>query len=278
MATNKYFRPFTYTREQDVADDLIVESIKIYGIDVKYLPRTIVSEDILLGEDRLSTFNNAIDIEMYVKNTQGFEGEGDFLSKFDLQIRDQVTFTVARKRWGQITNEKLLDEVGFNYQVETSSTGTYANTHSLQLEVGTANGYSITSTRPLEGDVIFFPLTNKLYEIKFVEHESIFYQHGKLYTYDLTCELFDRIGGKRINTGNTTIDVIETRYTQDVLINQFVLEDDSGVLNDEDGGYILQEYRIETTVNTANNEYITQQSLEYIDFSEKNPFSEVDRY
>lgn len=278
MATNKYFRPFTYTREQDVADDLIVESIKIYGIDVKYLPRTIVSEDILLGEDRLSTFNNAIDIEMYVKNTQGFEGEGDFLSKFDLQIRDQVTFTVARKRWGQITNEKLLDEVGFNYQVETSSTGTYANTHSLQLEVGTANGYSITSTRPLEGDVIFFPLTNKLYEIKFVEHESIFYQHGKLYTYDLTCELFDRIGGKRINTGNTTIDVIETRYTQDVLINQFVLEDDSGVLNNEDGGYILQEYRIETTVNTANNEYITQQSLEYIDFSEKNPFSEVDRY
>jgi len=278
VATNKYFRPFTYTREQDVADDLIVESIKIYGIDVKYLPRTIVSEDILLGEDRLSTFNNAIDIEMYVKNTQGFEGEGDFLSKFNLQIRDQVTFTMARKRWGQITNEKLLDEVGFNYQVETSSTGTYANTHSLQLEAGTANGYSITSTRPLEGDVIFFPLTNKLYEIKFVEHESIFYQHGKLYTYDLTCELFDRIGGKRIDTGNTTIDTIESRYSQDILFNQFTLEDDSGVLNDEDGGYILQEFRIEATVNTANNEYITQQSLEYIDFSERNPFSEVDRY
>lgn len=278
MATNKYFKPFTYTREQDVADDLIVEAIKIYGIDVKYLPRTIVSEDILLGEDRLSTFNNAVDIEMYVKNTQGFEGEGDFLSKFDLQIRDQITFTVARKRWGQISNEKILDEVGFNYQVETSSTGTYANTHSLQLEVGTANGYSITSTRPLEGDVIFFLLTNKLYEIKFVEHESIFYQHGKLYTYDLTCELFDRIGGKRIDTGNTTIDAIETRYTQNVLINQVTLEDDTGVLNDEDGGYILQEYRVEATVNTANNEYITQQSLEYIDFSEKNPFSEVDRY
>ena len=278
MSINKYFRPFTYTREQDVADDLIVESIKIYGIDVKYLPRTIVSEDILLGEDRLSTFNNAVDIEMYVKNTQGFEGEGDFLSKFNLQIRDQITFTVARKRWGQITNEKLLDEVGFNYQVETSSTGTYANTHSLQLEAGTANGYSITSTRPLEGDVIFFPLTNKLYEIKFVEHESIFYQHGKLYTYDLTCELFDRIGGKRIDTGNTTIDTIESRYSQDILFNQFTLEDDSGVLNDEDGGYILQEFRIEATVNTANNEYITQQSLEYIDFSERNPFSEVDRY
>jgi len=259
VATNKYFKPFTYTREQDVADDLIVEAIKIYGIDVKYLPRTIVSEDILLGEDRLSTFNNAVDIEMYVKNTQGFEGEGDFLSKFDLQIRDQITFTVARKRWGQISNEKILDEVGFNYQVETSSTGTYANTHSLQLEVGTANGYSITSTRPLEGDVIFFPLTNKLYEIKFVEHESIFYQHGKLYTYDLTCELFDRIGGKRIDTGNTTIDAIETRYTQNVLINQVTLEDDTGVLNDEDGGYILQEYRVEATVNTANNEYITQQ-------------------
>jgi hypothetical protein len=146
------------------------------------------------------------------------------------------------------------------------------------LESGTANGYSLTSSRPLEGDLIFFPLNSKLYEIKFVEHEAIFYPHGKLYTYDLVCELFDRIGGKRLDTGNTAIDTIESRYTQDILIYQFTLEDGTGVLNDEDGGTFLQEYRLESTVISANNEYITQQSFKYIDFSESNPFSEVDRY
>ena len=278
MTTNKYFRPFNYTREQDVADDLIVESIKIYGQDVKYMPRTVVDEDILLGEDRLSTYDQAIDIEMYIKNTQGFEGEGDFLSKFDLQIRDQITFTVARKRWNQIRTEKLIDEVGFNYQMETANTGVYANSDGIMLETATANGYAVTSSRPLEGDVIFFPLTSKLYEIKFVEHEAIFYQHGKLYTYDLTCELFDRIGAKRLNTGNTAIDAIELRYTQDILLYQVTLEDGGGVLNNEDDGFILQEYRVESTAITANNEYFTQQASTIIDFSNQNPFSEVDRY
>ena len=87
MATNKYFRPFTYGREQDTAEDLIIESIKIYGLDVKYLPRTLVNPDALLGEDPQSEFDAAIDLEMYIKNTQGFEGEGDFLSKFNLEIR-----------------------------------------------------------------------------------------------------------------------------------------------------------------------------------------------
>jgi hypothetical protein len=278
VTTNKYFRPFNYTREQDVADDLIVESIKIYGQDVKYMPRTVVDEDILLGEDRLSTYDQAIDIEMYIKNTQGFEGEGDFLSKFDLQIRDQITFTVARKRWNQIRTEKLIDEVGFNYQMETANTGVYANSDGIMLETATANGYAVTSSRPLEGDVIFFPLTSKLYEIKFVEHEAIFYQHGKLYTYDLTCELFDRIGAKRLNTGNTAIDAIELRYTQDILLYQVTLEDGGGVLNNEDDGFILQEYRIESTVITANNEFFTQEASTIIDFSNQNPFSEVDRY
>lgn len=278
MATNKYFRNFTYTREQDVADDLIVEAIKIHGVDVKYLPRTIQNLDQLLGEDVLSIFDEAVEIEMYVKNTTGFEGEGDFLSKFDLQIRDQVTFTIARKRWDQMRTEKLYDEVGYVYQSEDANTGQYANTESFLLETATANGYSISSSRPLEGDLIFFPFTNKLYEIKFVEHEAIFYQHGKLYTYDLTCELFDRIGGKRIDTGNTVIDAIETRYTQDALQYQFTLEDDLGILMSEDGGSILQEYGLSVTVSTEDNAYIQQQSYNYIDFSEQNPFSEIDRY
>ena len=277
MAVNKYFRPFTYAREQDTAEDLIIESIKIYGIDVKYMPRTIVGPDALLGEDPLSKFEDAIDIEMYIKNTQQFEGEGDFLSKFNLEIRDQITFVMARKRWEQVSNEKMLTEVGYNIQLEDASTTTWGNSIALRLENGGTEGYQTTSPRPFEGDFVFFPLNNKLYEIKFVEHENIFYQHGKLYTYELTCELVDRMGAIDLNTGNTAIDAIESRYSQDILIFQIQNEDATNILA-EDGGYMLQEYRVETQVVTANNELFTQKSIDYLDFSERNPFSEIDRF
>jgi hypothetical protein len=145
------------------------------------------------------------------------------------------------------------------------------------LETGNGNNYSITTPRPFEGDWIYFPLNKKLYEIKFVEHEAIFYQHGKLYTYDLNCELVDRIGPDSIATGNTAIDAIGTRYDQNILQYQTMLEDGTYLLN-EDGGFMLNEYRVEVQTITANNEYFTQKSLDYLDFSERNPFSEVDRY
>lgn len=277
MATNKYFRPFTYGREQDTAEDLVIESIKIYGLDVKYMPRTIVGPDALLGEDPLSKFQSAIDIEMYIKNTQQFEGEGDFLSKFNLEIRDQITFVMARKRWEQVANEKVLTEVGYNIQLENANTNAWANSIALRLENGGTEGYQTTSPRPFEGDFVYFPLNNKLYEIKFVEHENIFYQHGKLYTYELTCELVDRMGAIDLNTGNTAIDSIESRYTQDILIFQIQNEDATNILA-EDGGYMLQEYRVETQNVTANNEVFTQGSIDYLDFSERNPFSEIDRF
>jgi len=277
MTTNKYFRPFTYGRQQDLAEDLIVQAIKIYGLDIKYLPRTLRNVDPLLGEDPTSTFDDAVDIEVYVKNVQGFEGEGDFLSKFNLQINDSITFTMARKRWNQITTAMLITEVGYNYQVESADTNSWGNTQCIMLEAGNGNNYSITTPRPFEGDWIYFPLNKKLYEIKFVEHEAIFYQHGKLYTYDLNCELVDRIGPDAIATGNTDIDAIGTRYDQNILLYQTMLENGTYLLN-EDGGFMLNEYRVEVQTITANNEYFTQKSLDYIDFSERNPFSEIDRY
>lgn len=277
MATNKYFNYFTFGREQDTAEDLIIESIKIHGLDVKYLPRTIIGPDALLGEDPLSKFDDAIDIEMYVKNTQNFEGEGDFLSKFNLEIRDSMTLVMARKRWEQVSNEKVLTEVGYNIQLEEANTGRWANSVALRLESGSIEGYQTSSSRPFEGDFIYFPLNKKLYEVKFVEHEQVFYQHGKLYTYELRCELVDRITGIDLATGNTEIDAIETRYSQDILAYQFLYED-GDTLQNEDGEYVLQEYRVEEKTKTANNEIYFQKSFEYIDFSERNPFSEVDRY
>ena len=166
MPTNFYFNNFGSSQEQNLIEDLVIESIRIYGHEVWYCPRTIDNEEKIFKEDELASFNNAYSIEMYIKNVEGFEGEGDFLSKFGLQIRDRITFTVARRTF--------TDEV----------TG---------------------SIRPKEGDMIFFPLTSKGYVVRFVEHEAIFYQMGSLQTYDIVCELFE-FNQETFNTGVDIID------------------------------------------------------------------------
>lgn len=283
MATNVYFNNFNYGREQDLVEDLTIEAIKIYGHNVKYMPRTRVNVDHLFGEDPLSRFDEAIDVEMYIKNVEGFEGEGDLLSRFGLEIRDQITFTVARKRFDQaITSPKILTEVGYNLIYESGSNTTPSrqfltgsqDTEAFMLE---GDDYLNTINRPQEGDLIYFPLVDKIFEIKFVEHEQIFYQTGRLQTYDVRCELFE-YSSEQLNTGNTAIDAIETTYTLDTLGYQFTLEDGTGVAQLEDGGTLLQEYTIETTDKSANNQFFQAQADNILDFSEVNPFGEIDRY
>jgi hypothetical protein len=280
MAVNKYFRNYSYGREQRVEDDLTVEAIKIYGVDVQYMPRTIFNEIEEFGEDPLSHFTLAVPIEVYVNNLENFQGEGDFLSKFNLEIRDQITLTMARRRWDQIRTEKLIDEVGNIYLTETNPATYSSNTDNYLLESGSANGYSISSSRPLEGDLIYIPFINNgngaIYEVKFVEHERVFYQHGKLYTYEMTCELF-RYSSERLDTGNSDIDIIETRNSRDIQEYQYLMEN-ADILIMEEGSNLIQEYRLESVASTANNELFTQRSFIDVDFSEKNPFSEVDRY
>jgi len=237
--------------EQSLVEDLVIESIRIYGIECLYIPRTLVKEDLLFGEDVLSKFESAYAVEMYVKSVDGFEGDGDFLSKFGLEIRDQMVLTVSRRRF---TEEVYLDG---------SDT------------VGTTD-------RPNEGDLIYFPLNNKLFEIKFVEHEAVFYQMGSLQTYDLTCELFE-YSHERLDTGVAAIDAIETAQSGDMLA--FQITDEAGdILSAEDGSRIVQEnYRIEDTDDTANNEFYETQTtgttdgsgLNFIDWTESNPFGEL---
>ena len=183
MATNPHFQHFDATNEQYLVQDLIIESIKIYGHDVYYMPRTLVNEDTLYSEDTISAFNDAYVVEMYIKNVDGFEGEGDFMSRFGLEIRDQITFSVAQRTFKNL----LLDS---------------------------------TYDRPKEGDIIYFPLTKKVFEIRFVEHESVFYQTGALQTYDLVCELF-QYEDQDIDTGIEDIDKIEREesYSIDVVLD-----------------------------------------------------------
>ena len=286
MATNKYFNNFAYAREQDLVEDLTIEAIKIYGHNVKYLPKTISGIDHLFGEDKLLKYETAADVEMYVKNVEGFEGEGEFMSKFGVQLNDQLTLTVARKRFDQIRTEKLQTEVGYNYVQESANTDApsrqfltgNSHTESIVLETGTTgvNNYSITSERPQEGDLVFFPLVNKIFEIKFVEHEDIFYQTGRLQSYDLRCELF-KYSSEQIRTGNTEIDSTETAGTLDTLLYELLLEDGNKLL-EEEGDSIVQEYQLFTQDAGANNSFFQTEGESIIDFSERNPFSEVDRF
>jgi len=283
MAVNQYFNHFNYGREQDLVEDLTIESIKIYGHDVKYVPRTIVARDNLYGEDPLSSFNDAADVEMYIKNVEGFEGEGDLLSRFGLQIRDEITFTIARKRFDQIRSEKLMTEVGYNLLMEDASTTTPSRqfltgnheTESIVLEEGTGDGYAITSNRPNEGDLIYFPMVDKTFEIKHVEHESLFYQTGRLQTYDLRCELFE-YSSEAIDTGITEIDEIEDKFSLNILDNELLLDGEDGSLLAEDGGSLMQEYTVEARDAQANNNLFTADILSggIVDFSEDDPWSE----
>ena len=235
------------------------------------------------GEDVLSTYNDAADVEMYIKNVEGFEGEGDLLSRFGLQIRDEMTFTLARKRFDQIRTEKLMTEVGYNLLMENANTAAPSRqfltgsheTESIVLESGTANGYSILSNRPNEGDLIYFPMVDKTFEIKHVEHESLFYATGRLQTYDLKCELFE-YSSESIDTGIAEIDEIEDKFSLNTLVYEITLDGEDGVLLFEDGGSALQEFDINTTDAQANNNIFTADILAggIVDFSEDDPWSE----
>ena len=168
MSTNLYFNNITSHAEQELINELTSEVIKIHGMDVFYLPRTLVKEDVILGEDVLAKFSTSYEIEMYLKGTEGFGGEGDLVSKFGLDVRDEVIFTVHKDRFNLITS---MD-------------------------------------KPLEGDLVFLPINKGLFEIKFVEHEQPFYQSGKNYSFDLTCELF-QYSEEQLDTGIEDVDQIE---------------------------------------------------------------------
>ena len=181
MTRNVYFSHGT-KNEQYLLEDLIIESISIWGSDFYYVPRTLVGKDEILGEDRLSKFKNAYPIEMYLETVDGFEGQGAFIQKFGLMMEQSATLTVARRRWEQLV-------------------GQYGQT---QLP-----------NRPAEGDLLYFPLTKGLFEIKFVQHQDPFYQIGKLSVYKLSVELF-QYSSEKIETGVEDIDAFESLKTLDV--------------------------------------------------------------
>lgn len=243
MATNFFFNNFTNSQEQILLEDLIIESIKIYGLDLIYLPRNTGSKDVIWSEDPLRSYTTAIPVEMYIKNIEGFQGDQDFLSKFNLEIRDQVTFTIARR--------------------------VFAN------EVGAADATEgdIARDRPQEGDLIYFPLNNKIFEIRFVEHESIFYQLGSLQVFDLKCELFE-YSNEFFKTGIPKIDRLMNNYSLSLEGDGITTEDDL-FITDESGYPLIQEkYDMNVADPMAQNDNFEDVADTIIDFTERDPFSE----
>tara|TARA_Y100001958_G_scaffold102834_1_gene71531 strand:+ start:47 stop:1171 length:1125 start_codon:yes stop_codon:yes gene_type:complete len=177
MAKNLYISDKVKS-EQELYENIVIESLKIYGQEVYYIPRDLVNEDTILGDDPVSSFNSAYKVEMYVENVEGFDGEGDLFTRFGVEIRDEATFVVARRRW-------------------SDTVARYDN--------------EITVLRPKEGDLIYLELSKSLFQINHVEHEQPFYQLSNLPVFKLRCSLFEYTG-EDLDTGVETIDNIETKY------------------------------------------------------------------
>ena len=177
MATNLYFSQKVRS-EQNLYEDIVIEALKTYGQDVFYLPRDIVNEDTILGDDPVSSFNSSYILEMYIENTEGFDGEGDLFTRFGVEIRDEATFVVSRRRW-------------------SDTVARYDN--------------EITVERPAEGDLIYLPMSNKFFQISHVEHEQPFYQLSNLPVFKLRCQLFEYTG-EDMDTGIDVLDDLEAKY------------------------------------------------------------------
>ena len=201
MPRSVYFSQ-RYRPEQNLLEDILIESMKIMGHDVYYIPRKIVKQDFILNEDVISSFDTSFLIEMFVESVDGFEGDGDLMTKFGLETRDQITLVCSRRRWNSLIGR---------------------------------HGYTNDSVRPREGDLIYIPFSGGIFEIKFVEDKVPFFQLGGtgdtkavIPTFKLTCELFE-YSGQEIDTGIEEIDAIQVGHTQG---SRAVLDFDGGDVHD----------------------------------------------
>tara|TARA_B100000131_G_scaffold289692_1_gene301902 strand:+ start:1489 stop:2235 length:747 start_codon:yes stop_codon:yes gene_type:complete len=246
MPTNFYFQKGDgqgTTNEQRLIEDLIIESLKIYGHDCYYLPRTIVNKDTIFDEDQLSSFTQAYPIEMYLDNVQGYEGEGDLFTRFGLEVRDRATFVLAKRRWEDM--------------------------------VSTSGGTFTQQLRPSEGDLIYLAKTKSLFQIRYVEFQNPFYQLNQIYVFRLEADLFE-YSSEDLDTGVAEIDAIETSYSQDLLEFQLLQEDGTLILKEDSGSLINESYTTNKMEPVDNYDFDNLATIEGIlDFSEKNPFGEI---
>ena len=249
MPTNVYFDTGTKP-EQALYEDLMIEQLRIYGQDVYYIPRKMAGTDTIWQEDSSSSFESSYLIEMYMENLDGYEGEKELMSKFGLDIQDDATFIVARRRWEQFV--------------------------SIDNNV-------IVSSRPNEGDLVYFPKGNKLFEITFVDHDDPFYQVQNLPTYKLKCKTFE-YASEVIDTGIAEIDAIDADNSLDMMQHQITLETATGtgslilenIVESAAASYIILEtYNIALIDENSQNDDFELADDNILDFTESNPFGDA---
>ena len=271
MPVNHYFqggRGIGNQAEKILYEDLIIEGLKIYGNDIYYLPRTFVNRDLILGEDTSSRFDDSYLIEMYMETTEGFAGQQELINKFGLEIREDTTFMVAKRSW--------------NYHVSNKAN-------------------EIASSRPREGDILYMPLMNSFFEILFVEDQEPFFQLGNLPVYKLRVTRWE-YSNEQLNTDVAEIDVAEDTYSLNNFLYKISLEKGVSDVTGEGSvqledyydystgqpSYLLNEEYVETNIQTqssyaSNNDLDTSAGFDtastsddILDFTERNPFGEVD--
>ncbi len=260
MPVNHYFQGgngIGSTEEKKLYENLIIEGLKIYGHDVYYLPRTLVNRDLILGEDVASKFNAAYLAEMYFDTTEGFAGEQEIINKFGLEIREDTSFTISKRRWNDLVDDP---------------------------------GTLIVSGRPNEGDIIYMPLMNSFFEIQFVEDQEPFFQLGNLPVFKLRVTRWE-YSSERLDTGVSSVDAAEDKYTLDQLNHQVSLENEDGALllendsvDNESNYFLLETYNIQTQSPYADNLDLDSEAGfdtsstadDILDFTERNPFGDVD--
>ncbi len=240
MAVNSIFHTSNVAAlatEQNLYRDLVIEAIQAYGHDVHYLDRTLVNEDTILGTDSLAKFNTQAKIEMYMENSEGgFAGEKELMSQFGLQNLSEATFVVAKTRFQdltkQITIESGTDTLGGSILLEDGTLDSATVEASASFESGyiISEATSTDSDRPLEGDLIYHPILNKLFQINFVDHDEPYFQLDNNPVFKLKCRLFE-YSQEFLDTGVTAIDEIEDALSLDSGAFQFTLEQETATIN-----------------------------------------------
>lgn len=240
MPVNKFFQfnEADNTLEQKLWDSLTAESISVMGQNIYFIPRIITNFDKLYGTDTQSAYTDTYLIECYLNNVSGFQGDKTFMSKFGgLEIRDQITVTFSIS-----TFRNLITPYSGN-------------------------------DRPLEGDLIYWPLNKKIFQIKFVNPFQMYFPLGGLYTFECTCELFE-YSDETLNTGIPEIDILQQKFSTNAL-DYSILDELGDMLLDENGEYLVTElFHMQKIDVISDNETLQRKGMSYTDFSESDPYSQ----
>jgi hypothetical protein len=237
MTIKAEFDFFSRSSEQTLLQDLVTESIQCIGADFYYLPRRLKNFDHLYGSDNMSEFDTAYTLEMYLENYAGFNGDQSFMGKFGIEIRDQVFFTISYERFKE--------------------------------EIGLPEGFS----RPREGDLIYFTLNKKCFQIMYVDNKPSFYPLGALPMFKVTCELME-FSNERFSTGIPEIDLLN-QYTLNVYQDCYTDNDGIPFTDEADNVLMLDDYSILEKNPIADNDEVIKETNIFVDFSERNPWGDL---